>query len=76
MVGWPGFEPGTNDLKGRCSTIELPTHIHNRQFTARGGYGSSLRAFCNSILSLPSDMNSEQKIEWETTNEHNLLREQ
>jgi len=25
MVGWPGFEPGTNDLKGRCSTVELPT---------------------------------------------------
>jgi hypothetical protein len=25
LVGRPGFEPGTNDLKGRCSTIELST---------------------------------------------------
>ena len=25
MVGRLGFEPRTNDLKGRCSTIELPT---------------------------------------------------
>jgi hypothetical protein len=25
MVGWPGLEPGTNSLKGYCSTIELPT---------------------------------------------------
>ncbi len=26
-MGRPGFEPGTNDLKGRCSTIELPTQV-------------------------------------------------
>ena len=26
MVGWPGLEPGTNSLKGYCSTIELPPH--------------------------------------------------
>jgi len=25
LVGRPGLEPGTNDLKGRCSTIELST---------------------------------------------------
>jgi len=25
-VGWEGLEPSTNALKGRCSTIELPTH--------------------------------------------------
>jgi hypothetical protein len=24
-VGWLGLEPRTNALKGRCSTIELPT---------------------------------------------------
>jgi hypothetical protein len=24
-VGWVGLEPTTNALKGRCSTIELPT---------------------------------------------------
>jgi hypothetical protein len=24
-VGWEGLEPSTNALKGRCSTIELPT---------------------------------------------------
>ena len=26
-VGWVGLEPTTNALKGRCSTIELPTRI-------------------------------------------------
>lgn len=25
VVGWVGLEPTTNALKGRCSTIELPT---------------------------------------------------
>jgi hypothetical protein len=25
VVGWEGLEPSTNALKGRCSTIELPT---------------------------------------------------
>ena len=24
-LGWVGLEPTTNALKGRCSTIELPT---------------------------------------------------
>ena len=24
-LGWEGLEPSTNALKGRCSTIELPT---------------------------------------------------
>ena len=28
MVGRPGFEPGTNNLKGCCSTIELSTHAN------------------------------------------------
>ena len=27
MVGWAGLEPATNGLKGRCSTIELPTRV-------------------------------------------------
>ena len=31
MVGRPGLEPGTNDLKGRCSTVELSTHSAFRQ---------------------------------------------
>ncbi len=31
MVGWPGFEPGTNALKGRCSTAELPAQIFIKQ---------------------------------------------
>jgi hypothetical protein len=26
-VGWVGLEPTTNALKGRCSTIELPTRV-------------------------------------------------
>ncbi len=28
MVGRPGFEPGTNNLKGCCSTIELSSHAN------------------------------------------------
>jgi hypothetical protein len=28
MVGRPGFEPGTNNLKGCCSTIELSTRTN------------------------------------------------
>jgi hypothetical protein len=29
IVGWVGLEPTTNALKGRCSTVELPTrHGH------------------------------------------------
>ncbi len=27
-VGWDGLEPSTNALKGRCSTIELPTRFN------------------------------------------------
>lgn len=27
IVGWDGLEPSTNALKGRCSTIELPTQL-------------------------------------------------
>ncbi len=30
MVGRLGFEPRTNDLKGRCSTIELSTPDPNQ----------------------------------------------
>jgi hypothetical protein len=26
VLGWVGLEPTTNALKGRCSTVELPTH--------------------------------------------------
>jgi hypothetical protein len=29
-VGWVGLEPTTNALKGRCSTIELPTRQETR----------------------------------------------
>ncbi len=34
MVGWEGLEPSTNALKGRCSTIELPTHRPRRNVLA------------------------------------------
>jgi RNA polymerase sigma-70 factor (ECF subfamily) len=37
MVGWPGFEPGTNCLKGNCSTIELPTPFLGK---AENGFSS------------------------------------
>jgi hypothetical protein len=30
MMGWVGLEPTTNALKGRCSTIELPTRALSR----------------------------------------------
>jgi hypothetical protein len=29
-VGWVGLEPTTNALKGRCSTVELPTRVGKR----------------------------------------------
>jgi hypothetical protein len=29
-MGWVGLEPTTNALKGRCSTIELPTRVRKR----------------------------------------------
>ena len=32
-VGWVGLEPTTNALKGRCSTIELPTRNLEDQST-------------------------------------------
>lgn len=31
-MGWVGLEPTTNALKGRCSTIELPTRRERGQF--------------------------------------------
>ena len=31
MVGRVGLEPTANGLKGRCSTIELPTHVDARE---------------------------------------------
>ena len=30
LVGWQGFEPWTNGLKGRCSTAELPARKWER----------------------------------------------
>jgi hypothetical protein len=39
-VGWLGLEPRTNALKGRCSTIELPTRKESTE-----GIANSLR--CN-----------------------------
>ena len=46
-VGWEGLEPSTNALKGRCSTVELPTRT---VFVAQS---SSLRA---GVLSGPGDL--------------------
>jgi hypothetical protein len=31
-MGWAGLEPATNALKGRCSTIELPTRVLGGRF--------------------------------------------
>jgi hypothetical protein len=41
QLGWVGLEPTTNALKGRCSTIELPT----RQETSSESITKFLR--CN-----------------------------
>jgi hypothetical protein len=38
VVGRPGFEPGTNCLKGNCSTIELPAPSPERR--GKMGFGS------------------------------------
>src|SRR5581483_11794060 len=37
-MGWAGLEPATNALKGRCSTIELPTRKE-----AKGGLTNAAR---------------------------------
>ena len=34
FLGWVGLEPTTNALKGRCSTIELPTQIRKQFYAA------------------------------------------
>ena len=31
-MGWEGFEPSTNALKGHCSTTELPTQNYERGY--------------------------------------------
>jgi hypothetical protein len=52
-MGWVGLEPTTNALKGRCSTIELPT----RQETSTESITKSLR--CNrKTLSTLSDQDN------------------
>lgn len=42
MVGRPGFEPGTNNLKGCCSTVELSTQKLERWLL--GGQSSAPQA--------------------------------
>ena len=43
-VGWAGLEPATNALKGRCSTIELPTRSEKRRMgSMRYGAGAQGR---------------------------------
>ena len=36
-MGWVGLEPTTNALKGRCSTIELPTRRDDKFSRFDGG---------------------------------------
>ena len=47
MVGRVGLEPTANGLKGRCSTIELPTHMD-----ARGGIEPPIRVLQTPALPL------------------------
>ena len=41
-LGWVGLEPTTNALKGRCSTIELPTRERRKS--------SGLMSCCNTEI--------------------------
>ena len=45
LVGRGGLEPPTNGLKGRCSTIELPTHVD-----ARDGIEPSITLLQRAVL--------------------------
>ena len=45
MVGRVGFEPTANGLKGRCSTIELPTRVD-----ARDGIEPSIALLQRAVL--------------------------
>ena len=45
MVGRVGLEPTANGLKGRCSTIELPTHVD-----ARDGIEPSIALLQRAVL--------------------------
>ena len=47
-VGRVGLEPTTNALKGRCSTIELPTRVRSRGNVTVAAIRS--RFFCESQL--------------------------
>ena len=49
MVGRLGFEPRTNDLKGRCSTIELSTQLRDRG----GENGFPRRGFASNFAPTP-----------------------
>lgn len=44
-MGWVGLEPTTNALKGRCSTIELPTRVsfslYRAGSEAQAGFGKA-----------------------------------
>jgi hypothetical protein len=42
-VGWVGLEPTTNALKGRCSTIELPTREEKHSGVATDKYQTVAR---------------------------------
>jgi hypothetical protein len=43
VVGWVGFEPTANGLKGRCSTTELPTRMGREVGDSMGKLGSTSR---------------------------------
>ena len=45
MVGRRGFEPRTNDLKGRCSTIELSTRTNRLKRPGQNACSSSPPVF-------------------------------
>jgi hypothetical protein len=50
-LGWVGLEPTTNALKGRCSTIELPTRLEkSHQTIANFALCKCHSIFCDTVL--------------------------
>lgn len=54
-MGWEGLEPSTNALKGRCSTIELPTRVLEASGERYPSVVSEARGFRPVIFSLSLD---------------------
>ena len=54
-MGWEGLEPSTNALKGRCSTIELPTRPGRGKFRGAVINAPTLSAQASKINHAPKE---------------------